>query len=39
MFQDGQADKSDRMMRGVVRKNPNFAGILNLFTDYSFGFT
>ena len=26
MFQDGQADKSDRVMRGVVRKNPNYAG-------------
>ena len=29
MFQDGQADKSDRMMRGVVRKNPNYAGSLS----------
>lgn len=28
MFQDGQADKSDRVMRGVVRKNPNYAGEL-----------
>ena len=29
MFQDGQADKSDRLMRTVVRKNPNYAGTLH----------
>jgi len=26
MFQAGQADKSDRLMKTVVRKNPNYAG-------------
>ena len=26
MFQAGEADKSDRLMKTVVRKNPNYAG-------------
>lgn len=26
MFQEGQAAQSDRMMKGVVRKNPNYGG-------------
>ena len=28
MFQEGQAATADRVMRGVVRKNPNYAGQL-----------
>lgn len=27
MFQEGQTDQSDRLMRGVVRKNPFYAGM------------
>lgn len=30
MFQEGQAAKSDQLMRGVVRKNPMFAGLCGL---------
>lgn len=26
MFQEGKTDQSDRIMRGVVRKNPYYAG-------------
>ena len=29
MFQEGQAATADRVMRGVVRKNPNYAGQLS----------
>lgn len=27
LFQEGQLDQSDRLMRGVVRKNPFYAGM------------